>query len=268
MNSNALGSYSFGDFDDNEFELARLMRQADVAWEVERPYLVKHGLASAHNVVDFACGPGIVTNLIKRDVVRNGSVVGVELNQQLKKIAEELHPSQDAPAFLVGDVYEPRCLEDDSYDFAYARFLLQHLSDPKKALMSVHKKLAPGGRFAVLDVDDGLFRFSPQISGLSDFLANADRAQAALGGNRRIGREIPALFWECGYSDIQVDTVPISTSFIRGNDFVDITTRFKLTLLSGSEQAQGRKVIDEMMKAIDGGDFFGVSYVFMVSGRK
>ena len=268
MTNRKLGSYSFGEFNDNEFELSRLTRQAKIAWQIEKPYLLKHGLKRNHNMVDFACGPGVVTNLIHQEIVTQGNVVGVELNDTLHSVSIKMHSGPNAPSFLLGDVYEPRCLGSNEFDFAYARFLFQHLSEPARALNAVYEKLKPGGRFAILDVDDGLFSFTPEVQGLEEFLLKANAAQAALGGNRQIGRKLAELLCQCGYKDIQIDVVPISTVDLGGDDFIDITTKFKLTLLSSDEQEIAKSVIKEMASSIKDHNGFGVTYVFIVSGRK
>lgn len=268
MSNKNLGSYSFGTFDDNDLELSRLMRQAQIAWKLEMPFLLKHGAKADHNFVDFACGPGVVTNLIRQDVVTEGNVIGVELNDELIQVASDLHETPKSPKFLQGDVYDPSCLDDGYFDFAYARFLFQHLRDPSRALKAVHEKLVPGGRLAILDVDDGLFTFQPEIHGLNEFLEAANSAQSSLGGNRTIGRKLPQLLWQNGYKDIQVDVIPISTDDLGGKDFVDITTKFKLTLLDPIEQTKATEVIDCMVSAVEQENCFGLTYVFMVSGRK
>jgi ubiquinone/menaquinone biosynthesis C-methylase UbiE len=41
-----------------------------------------------------------------------------------------------------------------TFDFAAARFLFQHLTDPVSAAREVHRVLKPRARLVIIDVDD------------------------------------------------------------------------------------------------------------------
>ena len=82
---NNLGSYNYGAFSSNSEELQRLRRQAEIAWAMEEEHLMTHGLQNGDTVADLACGPGIISGLIKREVCPDGLVIGVELNKSLPR---------------------------------------------------------------------------------------------------------------------------------------------------------------------------------------
>ena len=120
------GTYGYGTFQDNGRELARLNFQAEVAWQVEQGALVRHGLSPHSRVLDVACGTGAITCLIAT-LLRGGSITGIDLNDSLLSKARERKtaPTADKITFQKGNVY--RLESRAPFDFAYARFLFQHL---------------------------------------------------------------------------------------------------------------------------------------------
>ena len=266
---NNLGSYNYGSFSSNSEELQRLRRQAEIAWSMEEEHLMTHGLQNGDTVADLACGPGIISSLIKREVCPDGLVIGVELNKSLLALARSMAEEADhAPEFRAGDVYELDCLEDGSIDFAYCRFVLQHLEEPARALQSIFRKLRPGGRVAVLETDDSLFDCTPDIPGMKRFLETAAAEQKRRGGDRKIGRKLVGLLWENGFLDALTQVVTINTDMIPGDEFLNITTRFKLELIPGEDQDWARACLDRVQEAIDSGSFFGQTGVYMVSAAR
>ena len=266
---NALGSYAYGEFSNNENELKRLMRQAEVAWTIEKDVLAKHGINDKMTVADLACGPGIVSGFIQRDLTPNGHVIGVELNDSLLEVAESIHAdTAHSPTFRKGDVYELDCLEDDSIDFAYSRFLFQHLNRSDKAIEVISKKLRTGGRIAILDTDDALFHFAPAIDGMDRFIALANDQQQNMGGDRLIGRKLAGMLWAAGFTDIKTQVVTINTDIIGGLDFLAMTTSFKLELMPEEEQAWAAGLIETARTHVEKGNFFGQTAVYFVSAQE
>ena len=266
---NALGSYAYGEFSDNENELKRLIRQAEIAWAMEKNVLAMHGINDEMTVADIACGPGIVSGFIQRDLTPNGQVIGVELNDSLLEVSESIHVgTSHPPLFRKGDVYELGCLEDDSIDFAYSRFLFQHLNRSEKAIETISKKLRSGGRIAILDTDDALFHCAPAIDGMDRFIALANDQQQNKGGDRLIGRKLAGMLWAAGFTDIKTNLVNISTDMIGGLDFLEMTTSFKLELMPEEKKAWAAGVIEKAKTQVVKGDFFGQTAVYFVSAQK
>ena len=134
MTDNAAGSYDFGNFDQNQNELARLKRQAAIVSELEVQVLRNAGLKPGMRVLDLACGPGIVSVLLA-EAVAPAEVIGVDLSESLLDEARAYAASRSASnvRFQQGNVYS---LDDSlgQFDFIYTRFLFQHLADPENAL--------------------------------------------------------------------------------------------------------------------------------------
>jgi len=118
-------------------------------------FLEKAGIRSGMRVVDIGCGVGLVTCRIARKVAPRGEVVGVDISAEQIRLAEEnaRREGVDNVRFVVAPA-ENTGLDRESFDAAYARFLLMHVSDPSRVLAEMASLLRHGG---VLLVEDGDF---------------------------------------------------------------------------------------------------------------
>ena len=103
-----------------------------------------------------------------------------------------------AVSFAVGDAYRLP-FPDRSFDMVFARFVFQHLRQAEQAASEVTRVLVPGGLACIVDVDDGLSISEPPPSLAFERLAKALQAsQTSYGGDRRIGRRLPAILDRAG----------------------------------------------------------------------
>jgi SAM-dependent methyltransferase len=100
-------------------------------------------------VVDIACGTGIVARLVAPHAGKTGAVVGVDINPHMIAVAR----SMTAPAGATIEWREGNAvslpLPDDSFDLALCQFGLQFIPDRPAALSEMHRVLKPGGRVAI-----------------------------------------------------------------------------------------------------------------------
>ncbi len=267
------GSYAFGEFAANDRELIRLERQATVAWPMERERLLTAGLSAGMRVLDLASGPGFISRQIAAELGAGGEVLGVDLNDKLLDVAQKIAQdwnSADEPraglSFRKGNVYELD-LPDNHFDFVYARFLFQHLDRPLDAMAEIRRVLKPGGRFVIADVDDSIFSIMPEPPGLMEMMKIAARAQKERGGDRQIGRKLGYYLKRSGFEDIHTEVALITSDDIGLDEFLNITTRFKVELLPVGHRDAARKVLES--PALTGADetTYALAGVFAVSGR-
>ncbi|MGA7799622.1 MAG: methyltransferase domain-containing protein [Gammaproteobacteria bacterium] len=96
-----------------------------------------------------------------------------------------------------------------SHDLTVARFLFQHLQRPEQALDEMVRVTAPGGRVAVIAVDDGAGVCEPPVEPALQRLFDAiAELQARRGGNRQIGRHLYRMMRQAGLADLQVALIP------------------------------------------------------------
>lgn len=264
----AAGSYAFGSFDENQKELDRLKQQAAAANALERSILSRAGLRVGMNVLDMACGPGVVSCLMA-DMVGDGRVTGVDLSDDL--LGEARAAASDAGLdnvrFQQANVYELD-LEPNQFDFIYARFLFQHLEHPQKALAAALKVLKPGGVLAILDIDDDWLKLYPEPESFTSFTKRAAEAQQTRGGDRHIGRKLGTLLSRNGFGGVGVFVDTVTSAHLGMSNFLDITTGFKLEQLSDREKLLGAGEEAEIRKIADDPDAWGFAAVFVATGSK
>jgi ubiquinone/menaquinone biosynthesis C-methylase UbiE len=166
-------------------------------------YLLPH-LAPGQRLLDVGCGPGTITlDLAGR--VAPGEVVGIDVAADVVAAAEADRERAGVGhvRFAVGDVY---ALGDDdaSYDVVHAHQVLQHLSDPVRALRELRRVLKPGGVLAVRDGDYGGFVWSPPDTRLTRWNELYHQVTARNGGEADAGRLLPAWVRAAGFTDVRM----------------------------------------------------------------
>ncbi len=183
-------------------------RRLDLLARVMQPHtaalLDAIGLRPGARFLDVGCGAGHVSREAARRVGPAGAVTGVDLDEV--KLAAARQAAQDERLsnveFVCGDVGE--IAASGSYHFAYARFLLTHLSDPVGLLGVLLETLEPGGVIAVEDIDfSGAFSHPPNPS-CDRFFALYQEVVRVKGGDADIGPKLPAYLRQAGFEAIKV----------------------------------------------------------------
>jgi SAM-dependent methyltransferase len=139
--------------------------------------------------------------------VAPGTVVGIDASAEVIARAEEarVDASVSGVGFAVGDVY---ALDADaaSFDVVHAHQVLQHLSDPVRALVELRRVLRPDGLLAVRDGDYGAFTWSPAIPLLDRWNELYHQVTARNGADADAGRRLPAWVRDAGFEDLTVSS--------------------------------------------------------------
>ena len=112
--------------------------------------LIEHAnLQEGDQVLDVGCGTGIVARRAAAHVGEQGTVVGVDINEGMLKVARtaaaDLTPTIE---WRQGDA-TALPFPDDAFDVVFCQQALQFVEDPAVALREMHRLLAPNGRIAV-----------------------------------------------------------------------------------------------------------------------
>jgi hypothetical protein len=99
--------------------------------------------------------------------------------------------------------------------------LYQHVVGPQLAAAETLRILKPGGRVVVVDVDQSIGGIvDPLANGLASISRHVQRVQAQQGGDREIGRKLPALLRQAGFEQLSVEGVVLHSEEIGVNPFL------------------------------------------------
>lgn len=104
-------------------------------------------IAPGERVLDVACGTGLVTFPAARAAGPQGSVLGVDISDEMIACLLDAARTQGL-AHVSGRRMDAESLEcpDAAFDVALCSLGLMYLPDPLQALREMHRVLAPGGR--------------------------------------------------------------------------------------------------------------------------
>ena len=164
-------------------------------------------LKSPMRLLDFGCGPGTITNDLAEHLLPDGWVVGIDSSEAVIEQARSAAAEKSLTnvEFEVNSIYETG-YESASFDAAYAHQVLQHLSEPVRALEEVRRVLKPDGICAVREVDWGASAIWPDDERLSRFFDVYNKVAERNGGDAFAGRRLKQWFTDAGFSDLVVRT--------------------------------------------------------------
>ncbi|MBD2385983.1 class I SAM-dependent methyltransferase [Cylindrospermum sp. FACHB-282] len=187
-------------------EIERLQAQALLSWEQEARLLNWLGLQNGMSLLELGSGPGFVTGKLL-SLLPNSSITSVEIDPKMHKRAKQhLGDSGLNRLTQVEASVMNMCLPEQHYDFAIARLIFQHLSNPIEAAKEVLHVLKPGGKLAIIDLDAALWGIvEPYIPELQTIYAKSTQAQTARKGNQFIGRQLWRILQSAGYTNLQLE---------------------------------------------------------------
>lgn len=123
------------------------------------------GIKPGHHVLDVACGTGVLTREITTRVAPDGSVIGLDINDGMLRVARAKAP---ALSFQAGRA-EALPFGDARFDVVTCQFGLMFFEKRTKAIQEMMRVLKPGGRLAVAvwDAIERIEGYAP----LADLLA-------------------------------------------------------------------------------------------------
>lgn len=151
-----------------------------------RRVLLNWGLAPGMNMLDVACGTGMVAGPASEIVGPGGRVLGLDPSPGM--LGEAVR--QGRVSWAVRGVAERLPFADNSFDFLTMGFALRHVSDLLVAFDEYKRVLKPGARVLILEITRpssrvfyGLFKFYlksllPGITRLGTFNRDAQQLMA------------------------------------------------------------------------------------------
>ena len=193
--------YVLGTRDD---EMARLSRQHDL-WRDECENAWTFGdIRSGSRVLDIGCGPGVATVDLANIVGESGRVVGLELSPRyVEEAAKRLSQCNCKSSVHVHDLMKSPLPQElrGHFDFTWSRWVSMFVSRPELIVDVAHDALVTGGCAIFHEyVEYESYALHPNGKGVSAFVRSAVHSFAEFGGNVNIGRRLPTLLCEKGFS--------------------------------------------------------------------
>jgi ubiquinone/menaquinone biosynthesis C-methylase UbiE len=163
---------------------------------------LRHLPISAHDrVLDVGCGSGSMARLIARSFPRS-QVVGVDLREQYLDFAKARAAKEKIRnlAFRRGDVFALP-FPDASFDVVWAKYLLQWLKEPERALAELKRVTKPGGFVVSCDYVGFAVEHFPIEP---EFERQVRDGMAAL-VDCNIGRKVAPFMISLGFRDVHVE---------------------------------------------------------------
>lgn len=195
-------------------------------------------LKGGERILDVGSGLGQFSRMMAIQAGPDGKVIGIERDeQQLNKAIHlaQLDQEHHLVEFRPGNAYLLPLTTDEwgTFDIVHTRFVLEHLSQPLKAIEQMILAAKPGGRIILEDDDHSTFRPTPEPMGFSVIWRAYLRSYERLGNDPYIGRRFVSLFQEAGIQQINIDELFFGAC--SGNDTFPLVAENLIGILSGAK---------------------------------
>ncbi len=165
-------------------------------------YLLPH-LRPGMEVLDVGCGPATITADLAATVAPGGRVLGIDRAADVVEAARSELGATPGLDLAAGDAYATG-LPDAAFDVVHAHQVLQHLTDPVRALGEWRRVLRPGGLLAVRDSDYAAFAWAPRDPRLDRWMALYHEVTAANRAEADAGRFLGGWVRAAGFGEVRV----------------------------------------------------------------
>lgn len=254
---------------EDERESDRLIRKVDIPKFVSR-YLKRY-LSNSLKILDVGCGPGHISAQIA-EMYPGSEVTGIDISRQ--RINDGLaycERFKNLNLHCADAVSLP--FEDNTFDFVFARFVLEYIKDTQKAVQEIIRVCKKGGRVLLQDLDGQLLWHYPEDRQLLESINSALNILKATGFDPFVGRKLYTLAYNSGLNNIKVgaESYHLYAGKIDQYNYQNWQMKFEIIIkyLTGSISAnQLEKTKTEFLNYFSREDSLTYSVVFTVSGRK
>lgn len=142
-------------------------------------------------ILDAGCGVGSLSKVLSSmyEAEIHGCDASAGRINEAKKNIDGVH-------FFEADITSLDC-SNNTYDIIFARFVLEHTTEPEKILNELYRVLKPGGIIVIIELDGLIFNLHHENKELEDYL---ERIKKYLPIDLFIGRKLPRMLVDSGFS--------------------------------------------------------------------
>lgn len=215
-------------------------------------------------VLSVGCGPGFETAALAQHVTAEGSITGIDLNEEVLAAARDRCGDLSQVSFEQGDITDLP-VADESYDLAIAKQVLSEVSDVESALDELRRVLERDGRVAVTAGDRRTHvKHTP-----TDRMQRADETYRSEMAGRQLGTRLVGLLPEAGFR--VEDIVPRAKIQTGIDDQVERGIEVQRRFLEASDAFDDAEIEDweQELRDLDEADqFLSCGTAFLYIARK
>lgn len=233
----------------NERESIRLEDQANCLSELLHYDSI---FPKGSTILEAGCGIGAQTKIIAPKNP-DSKFISIDISKESLSKADSLIKSLNINnvEFQIGNIFDLK-FQEESFDHIFVCFVLEHLPNPKDALIILKRVLKKGGTITLIEGDHGSTFFYPYSQYAQAVIDAQVRLQSENGGNALIGRQLYPLLFSSGFKKCKVSPRMVYVDSSKSNFVEGFTKNTFTAMIEGiKEKAIKSSVLDE--KSFDRG---------------
>lgn len=215
-------------------------------------------------ILEVGCGTGDDARQLAEMISPGGKLVAIDKSEALiNEALSRVRQTDNSIDFVVGDATMLN-LESGIFDACRIERTLIHIPDPTAAISEMLRVLHNGGKLVAYEPDLETYVIDSSYRELTRRLLDFWYGQLQCGW---VARHLPALFTDCGLTDINVEPRAMTYDF----DLVRHSFCGTLERAADAGIATGAEISDwfaDLDRARDNGTFFCANMGYIVPGRK
>jgi ubiquinone/menaquinone biosynthesis C-methylase UbiE len=165
------------------------MRKSFFSDEVRKVAASKADIQAGKVAADIGAGTGFITE----ELVKKGlKIIAVDQSQAMLDEMKKKFGQNDSIEYRIGD-FNNLPIQNETVDYVFANMYLHHVDSPQEAVEEMVRKLKPGGKVVITDMDEHEFEF-----------LRKEQHDRWLGFNRE---DIELWFKKAGLKNVSIDCV-------------------------------------------------------------